>query len=155
MGKFASSFAIEDIQDEIAEASKKLGELKFYETQADQMGGVYCYLAGYDIAGIGSELLPKIYEAYGLSAENKRYPSLDQRIAITKENDASMKLLINVYEAGTYALLMGEYAEARRCLEHCLNEGFKSREVYNNIGVANFLEAIELIGKEQVIYDRL
>lgn len=149
---FASSFAIEDIQDEIAEASKKLGELKFYETQADQMGGIYCYLAGYDIGGIGEELLPKIYEAYGLSEENQRYPSLSQRVEITKKNDADMHLLINVFEAGTYALLIGEYAEARRCLTHCLNEGFKSREVYNNIGVANFLEAVEMIGKDEVIY---
>lgn len=151
-GEFASSFAIADIQDEIAEASKKLGELKFYETQADQMGGIYCYLAGYNIAGIGQKLLPKMYEAYGLPAINKKYPSLDQRIEITEENDKKMKLLINVYEAGTYALLLGEYAEARRCLQHCLNKGFKSREVYNNIGVASFLEAAELIGKDEVIY---
>ena len=151
-GEFASSFAIADIQEEIAEASKKLGELKFYETQADQMGGIYCYLAGYNIAGIGEKLLPKMYEAYGLPAINKKYPSLDQRIEITKENDNKMQLLINVYEAGTYALLLGEYSEARRCLQHCLNKGFKSREVYNNIGVASFLEAAELIGKDEVIY---
>jgi len=151
-GEFASSFAIADIQEEIAEASKKLGELKFYETQADQMGGIYCYLAGYNIAGIGQKLLPKMYEAYGLPAINKKYPSLDQRIEITQENDKNMQVLINVYEAGTYALLLGEYSEARRCLQHCLNKGFKSREVYNNIGVASFLEAAELIGKDEVIY---
>ncbi|MDX2361592.1 MAG: tetratricopeptide repeat protein [Crocinitomicaceae bacterium] len=151
-GEFASSFAIADIQDEIADASKKMGELKFYETQADQMGGIYCYLAGYNIAGIGEILLPKMYEAYGLPAINKKYPTLTQRIEITQQNDAAMKLLVNVYEAGTYALLLGEYAEARRCFQHCLNKGFKSREVYNNIGVASFLEAAELIGKDEVIY---
>lgn len=149
---FSSSFAIADIQDDIVEASQKLGELKFYETQADQMGGIYCYLAGYDIQGIGEILLPKIYEAYQLPHENKKYPSLEQRIELTKQNDQELKKLIHVYEAGTYALLLGEYSEARRCLEHCLNKGFKSREVYNNIGVASFLEAIELIGQEEVIY---
>ena len=150
--EFASSFAISDIQEDIAEASQKLGELKFYETQADQMGGVYCYLAGYNVEGIGSLLLPKIYEAYNLPEENSRYPSLSQRIEISRQNDEQMKKLIQIYEAGTYALIIGEYAEARKCLEHCLNNGFKSREVFNNIGVANFLEAAELLGHKEVVY---
>lgn len=150
--EFASSFAISDIQEDISEASQKLGELKYYETQADQMGGIYCYLAGYNINGIGEMLLPKIYEAYNIPEEIKRYPSLSQRIEISKQNDENMKKLIHVYEAGTYALILGEYAEARRCLEHCLNKGFKSREVFNNIGVANFLEAAELLGHNEVIY---
>lgn len=150
--EFASSFAIADIQEDIAEASQKLGELKFYETQADQMGGVYCYLAGYNIEGIGSLLLPMIYEAYNLPKESSRYPSLDQRIEISKQNDENMKKLIHVYEAGTYALIIGKYSEARKCLEHCLNNGFKSREVYNNIGVANFLEAAQLLGHKEVVY---
>lgn len=150
--EFASSFAIADIQEGIAEASQKLGELKFYETQADQMGGIYCYLAGYNIEGIGSLLLPKIYQAYNIPEENSRYPSLSQRIEISRQNDENIKKLIHVYEAGTYSLILGKYAEARRCLEHCLNNGFKSREVYNNIGVANFLEAAELLGHKEVIY---
>ncbi len=150
--EFASSFAISDIQEEIAEASQKMGELKFYETQADQMGGVYCYLAGYNVEGIGSLLLPKIYAAYNLPEENSRYPSLNQRIEISKQNDEQIKKLIQVYEAGTYALIIGKYEEARKCLEHCLNNGFTSREVFNNIGVANFLEAAALLGHKEVIY---
>lgn len=145
---FASSFAMADIE----EANTKLTELKFYETQADQSGGVYCYLAGYDIGGLTEPLFKKIYKEYGLPEEIPKYPSLTQRIEIANQNDSVIKSVIRVYEAGTYALMIGQYDEAKRCLDFAINKGFKSREVYNNAGVSFLLSAMDKIGKETVRY---
>lgn len=149
---FSSSFALADIEDKLTEASEKLGELKYFETQADHSGGVSCYLAGYDIRGIGDPLLRKVYKEYDLPEASAKYPTLTERIAITRQNDSIVSKLISVFEVANYATIAGEYAEALRCYEFILNKGFKSREIYNNAGVVAFLEAVEKTGKEQVKY---
>lgn len=149
---FASSFALADIEDKLAEANDKLAELKYFETQADHSGGVSCFLAGYDIRSMGEPLLKKIYTDYNLPAEAPKYPSLAQRIILTKQNDSIVGQLITVFETANYAMLIGEYAEAIKCFEFVLNKGFKSREIYNNLGVCALLKAINLIGKETVKY---
>lgn len=149
---FASSFALADIEDKLSEANDKLGELKYFETQADHSGGISCFLAGYDIRGMGEPLLKKIYTDYNLPAEAPKYPSLNQRITLTQQNDSIVGQLISVYETGTYAMMTGEYAEAIKCFEFVLNKGFKSREIYNNLGVCALLKAIALIGKDAVKY---
>ena len=149
---FASSFALGDIEDKMAEASDKLSELKYFETQADHSGGISCFLAGYDIRGLGEPLLKKIYAAYKLPEEPAKYPTLKERIAITQQNDSIVGKLITVFETGNYAMMVNEYPEAIKCFEFVLNKGFKSREVYNNLGVCCLLQAIDLMGNEAVKY---
>ena len=149
---FSSSFALADIEDKLAEANTKLSELKYFETQADHSGGVSCYLAGYDISGLGEPLLKKIYTEYELPSESPKYPSLKDRISLSQQNDSIIGKLIRVFETGNYAMLVGEYGEAIKCFEFVLNKGFKSREMYNNLGACALLKAIGLIGKEKVKY---
>jgi hypothetical protein len=149
---FASSFALADIEDKVAEATTKLSELKYFETQADHSGGISCFLAGYDILGMGEPLLRKIYKDYNLPSETTKYPSLETRILLTKQNDSIVGKLITVYEAGNYAMMAEEYTESIKCFEYILNKGFKSREIYNNLGVCAILRAMNLLGSETVKY---
>jgi len=149
---FASSFALADIEDKLAEANDKLSELKYFETQADHSGGISCYLAGYNIRDLGQSLLTKIYAEYKLPEESPKYPSLKERISLTKQNDSIIDQLIVVFELGNFSMLVGEYGESIKCFEFVLNKGFKSREIYNNLGVCALLKAIDLIGKDAVKY---
>jgi tetratricopeptide (TPR) repeat protein len=149
---FASSFALADIEDKLAEANDKLSELKYFETQADHSGGISCFLAGYDIRGLGEPLLKKVYAEYKLPEETPKYPSLKERILLTQQNDSIVGKLIIVFETGNYAMMIDEYPESIKCFEFVLNKGFKSREVYNNLGVCCLLNAMNLAGKENVKY---
>ena len=53
---FTSSFALGDVHNSINKANVELEQMHFWETQADQMGGIYAYLGGYNILGIAKEL---------------------------------------------------------------------------------------------------
>jgi tetratricopeptide (TPR) repeat protein len=136
----------------VAEATTKLSELKYFETQADHSGGISCFMAGYDIRGMGESLLRKIYKDYNLPSEAAKYPSLETRILLTKQNDSIVGKLITVYEAGNYAIMAAEYAESVKCFEYVLNKGFKSREIYNNLGVCALFRVMDLLGSETVKY---
>lgn len=149
---FASSFALADIEDKLATANDKLGELKYFETQADHSGGISCFLAGYDIRGLGEPLLRKVYAEYKLPEETPKYPSLRERILLTQQNDSIIAQLITVFETGNYAMMVSEYTSAIKCFEFVLNKGFKSREMYNNLGVCYLLQAMNLLGKDAVKY---
>lgn len=60
--KFRSAFSINDLELEIAESNAE--NIKNQETQADALGGLLCYMAGYNTKGIAVKLLPRLSEVY-------------------------------------------------------------------------------------------
>lgn len=125
---------------------KKVGNKMLLETQADQLGGLLAHTAGYKTLEVAPELLTKLYTGYGLPASSptSQYPSLDERRAIAQTSMDRLKELIGVYDLAGYFLATNQFDWARAYYEYILTKGgFQSREIYNNLGVAAALSAME------------
>jgi tetratricopeptide (TPR) repeat protein len=144
--EFSTSFSIANLGKEIKDIDKD--GVKRFETQADERGGIYCYLAGYNVSGISGKLLTDLYKAYELQ-DSPKYPTLQERIIIAQKQDSIVSSYIKVFEAGNYSMLLKEYDVAIQCYEFVSGiKRFPSREIHNNLGVAYFLKGIEEAGDD-------
>jgi tetratricopeptide (TPR) repeat protein len=139
--QFASAYSVSSLGKMIKGIDSE--SIVRFETQADERGGILCYLAGYNTSGISEKLLRDLYAAYGIQ-DGPRYPTLDERVQISKDQDSIVSTYVKVFEAGNYAMLMAEYDVAIECYEFLIGKAFHSREIYNNLGVIYFLKASEM-----------
>ncbi len=137
------------IGDYIYDQSYSVDQRKNDEIQADNFGGFYSKIAGYNSLDYGSEVLSQVYQFYGLKHEIKGYPSLNERTEIVNSNINRTEELAKIFEFGNIALITENYYEAQSCLNHILNSNFNSREIYNNLGVIYLLQAIK--GSNEII----
>lgn len=147
--EFSSAYSVNNLIAELKTIDK--AEIKKFETQADERGGIYCYLAGYNVQGISEDLLRNLYIAYNIT-NSPKYPTLEERIQLAKERDSIVSTYIKVFETANYAMLLNEYEIAIDGYEYVIGKGFHSREVYNNLGVLYFLKAVELSDKDDIKY---
>lgn len=146
---FRTAYSIEGLEKDMKDIDK--ASAKKFEAQADERGGILCYMAGYSTAGLAPELLRALYSSYEIQPSEK-YPSLDERILIAKMQDSLVQNFIKVFETGNYAMAIGEYDLAIDCYQNVLNNEFTSREIINNIGVAYFLKGIGLAEVDDIKY---
>lgn len=147
--EFSSAYSVNNLISEM-NAVDKTG-IKKFETQADERGGIYCYLAGYNVQGMCESLLRKLYIAYGIT-DSPKYPTLEERIQIAIDRDSIVSTYIKVFETANNAMLLSEYEIAIDGYEYIIGKGFHSREIYNNLGVAYFLQAIKLADTGDIKY---
>lgn len=124
---------------------KKLANKMLLETQADQLGGLLAHTAGYSTLNIAPDLLTKLYAGYKLDATSptSQYPSLEERRAIAQNSMERLKEVIGVYDLAGHFLATHQFDWARSYYEYILNKvGFRSREIFNNMGVAAALSAL-------------
>ena len=118
----------------------------FFEESADIQGVFMAYLAGYQTIHILPKLIQQIYTEFNLPANLIGYPSLSERQNTTKKAQIMSTELIRMYEAGNYLLAIGKYDLAISCFEYVEN-WYKGREVYNNLGICFTLLAINFTDK--------
>jgi hypothetical protein len=147
--EFRTAYSIGGLEAEMRDIDK--ASAKKYEAQADERGGILCYMAGFTTKGIGEQLLRELYTAYELK-DSDNYPTLEERIQIAKTQDSLVQNYIKVFETANYALLIEEYKLAIDCYEVILSNDFKSREIFNNMGVAYFLQGVKLADKDDLKY---
>jgi tetratricopeptide (TPR) repeat protein len=122
-------------------------QLLAFEAQADVAGGIYCHLAGFDTLGIAERALASIYQAYGLDAELRGYPSLAERQQIARKSADNLAKQLPLFDAGNLLFLLGNFEEAGRVFDY-VAESFPSREILNNAGVSRSLAAAVLFPGE-------
>jgi len=116
---------------------------KLAETQADLYAGFFGQISGYNTLKYAESTLNHVYSSYNLSHEIKGYPSLDERIEIINSRKIEANNLSLFFDLANVLLLFKEYdASIKLFLEIIIND-FNSREIYNNIGLAYLLKAIE------------
>jgi hypothetical protein len=115
-----------------------------FELEADEFSSFYAHIAGYKTTHIGSKVLDSIYNKFNLPHNLKGYPTLEERKTIAKVTGRKMAVLNKIYDVANIAIVGGKYQMAKRLYEVLLNEGFESRDIYNNIGVALTMQAIQL-----------
>lgn len=112
------------------------------ETEADYLGGFLAYSAGYGLFDKGPELIQDVYEAYGWGPTSDNYPSMPDRQALLLRTKDKLERLIEVFEMANLLTAIGSYAEAYEYYRYVAIR-YQSREVYNNLGVAKVLEALD------------
>ncbi len=121
------------------------------EKDADLEGGFLAYLSGYHTFGIAPQLLDKTYNDFNLPTNPKGYPSLTERKQIATDSEKKLSDLIDLFEMGNLLVALGEYDDAILYYEKVLKQ-FKSREIYNNIGVLYTLSFLKKANKKKVKY---
>lgn len=113
------------------------------ETEADLRGGFYSFLAGYNSLQIAPMLLDSLYTKYQLSSHNTGYPSLEERKNMTAVQIEKLERLKAIFNGASYALMTGFYKGAQEGFSKILEQNFTGTEIYNNLGLAYMLEAVE------------
>ncbi|NKB66427.1 MAG: hypothetical protein GKR89_05160 [Candidatus Latescibacteria bacterium] len=144
-GDFGQGFSDLEIGGNARELKQYMKEMGTIEAQADEFGGFYGYLAGYNTLGVIDVVLDHIYRAYDLPEEIKYYPSLGERTEIARRSADKLRRMVPVFEAAHKLLLIGKYDEAAHLFDYIARQ-FPSREIFNNAGVARVLEALGLFG---------
>lgn len=121
------------------------------EKDADLQGGFLSYLSGYQTFGIAGRLLDKTYDDFGLPKNPPNYPSLEKRKQIAADTEKKLSKLIDHFEMGNFLVALEEYDDAL-LYYHKVLANFKSREIYNNIGVLYTLSFLKKANKKKVKY---
>lgn len=139
---FCSDYAFATRNRELLKSTKESKIEK--ETKADRDGIYYAMIAGYRPLQSFETVLNKIYKSYQLPVNLSGYPSLTERIKMIDYQTEEVKDLEAVYNAGLTLLYLNELPEAADCFNY-LSMYFPSREVYNNLGVTTFLQAVQIM----------
>ncbi|MDX1940280.1 MAG: hypothetical protein SFU99_06995 [Saprospiraceae bacterium] len=122
------------------------------EVQADLWGGLLAFSAGYNVQKILPEFFPKLYNIYGLSESISGYPKLQERIQLAQKSAEKLDILLGFFETANCLVALGMHEDAIAYYQMILREGYRAREVYNNIGVYYTLAALQLFKKGQIPY---
>lgn len=128
---------------------KELRQLKdslysnLFERQADEYAMFYSHLGGYKTTHLTDKLLDKIYLHFKLPSKLNGYPDLQERKLIASTSALKMKLLLERFEFANLCLVSKKYDIAINMYKAITNEGFKSSEVYNNLGICLMLKVIQ------------
>ncbi len=147
-GDFGKGFSDLEIGNNARELKRYMKEMGTIEAQADEFGGFYGYVAGYNTLGVIHLVLEKIYREYDLPEDLKYYPSLSERREIAQRSADKLARIIPVFEAGHKLLLIKKYEQAAHLFDF-ISKRFPSREIFNNAGVARALNAIHLFEHHQ------
>ena len=119
------------------------GDFISIEKEADLIGSMYSYMAGYDTRKIRESFFDDIYEKiarrkdsiqkFDKSLINSGYYSLEERKILSNWVVDSLNKLIAIFDAGKMLHITGNYEDAIKCLEH-ISYYFPSKDIFNNIG---------------------
>jgi tetratricopeptide (TPR) repeat protein len=141
--RVGSGYASEELKKELKNFNDSLN-FNIIERQADEFASFYCHVAGYETGHIGANVLDSIYKRFNLSdAKLKRYPNLSERKEIVRSSEDKMKVLKLLYDDGNLALVSGNYIAAQKFFATIIDYNYKSREMWNNLGVAYLMDAID------------
>lgn len=113
------------------------------ESQADEHAIFYAHIGGYKVTHISEEVLKRIYSHFKLNPKLRGYPSLDDRIKIARLSVVKMSAILERFELANLSFIAGEYEVSAKIYAAIINSGFKSVEIYNNLGLCYLIQVIK------------
>lgn len=113
------------------------------ESQADEKAIFYAHIGGYKVTHIAQEVLTRIYTHFKLNHKLRGYPPLEERLKIARHSVLKMNALLERFEIANLSFVAGKYQISEKIYTSILNEGFKSAEIYNNLGTSLLMQVIE------------
>lgn len=151
---FGSAYADTDAGQNIKKNTKSYQRILEREAQADDYGGFYCFIAGFNSYKIAPDVLNSIYTYYNLNQNLKGYPSLEERQGIAERALDNLRQILPLFNLANNLLAIKKYALAGRLYEK-IAQKYRGREIYNNLGVAYTLAALATYmedDEENVVY---
>jgi hypothetical protein len=144
-----TGFASKEMNREYKKTKESL-EDKLGEMEADQWAFFYAYIAGFKTNQIVPQLLDSIYKYYKLNDNIlSTYPKLIERKKYANFASVKMASMCESFDFANMALLHKDFKISIGIYENIINEGFKSREIYSNLGTATLLYALSLKSNPQ------
>ena len=122
------------------------------EVHADLSGALLAYTAGFEVREIAPEFFSRIYQAFDRHESLAGYQSLSDRVLLANQMGEKVQSLLDYYETANYLVALGMYEDAEVYYQTILHEGYRSRELYNNLGVYKVMEALQLFRKSEFPY---
>jgi tetratricopeptide (TPR) repeat protein len=122
------------------------------EVQADLWGGLLAYSAGYDVRNVAPEFFPALYRSFQRGDSLAGYQSLSERVALARQTGDKVRHLIHLFETANYLVAIGLYEDALAYYQVILDEGYRGREMFNNIGVYHVQAALSFFRKSEMPY---
>lgn len=116
-----------------------------FETQADQKGAFYAFIAGYSPALVADSLIRRLYKAYGWNDRMSGYPDRPVREELLRKGLVRYQEMTMAMRLADHRLALGQYHEAGKLYELLMSEGFRNPMLYTNAGACHLLQAIQLI----------
>ena len=116
----------------------------YYELEADYAGGFLAYSAGYSTFGLMPKLLDAVYDWYGTGDSMEGYLTKSERKKLAKKAEVYSQQLVQLFQMSNYLALLSKYKEAAYYMTYIL-QTYKSRELYNNVGVNLLLEVMQMV----------
>ncbi|MBK9643250.1 MAG: hypothetical protein IPO72_18700 [Saprospiraceae bacterium] len=113
------------------------------EIEADYLGGFLAYSAGFGLFDKGGEIIKSVYKDYKMKDDIDGYPSLQDRVELSKRSASKLESLIDAFEMANMLNATGKFEEAKYYYKYILMH-YQSREIYNNVGAANLYEMAQL-----------
>jgi tetratricopeptide (TPR) repeat protein len=139
---FSSRFAGLAVASNIADQRGSAEQRVLAEAQADELGGMIGYVAGFDTFGVAPAALAAAYREYSVPVNSPGYPSLPDRQAMAARAASNVGRLLPAFDAANILAALGYYLPAAQCYDFIANT-FPSREILSNAGVAYALAAVE------------
>jgi hypothetical protein len=140
--KIGGGYANKNLRNELEQITDSLYS-KIFERQADEWAIFYSHLGGYKTTHLADKILDKVYTHFKLKNKLSGYPDLKDRKIIAAASALKMKLLLERFELANLCIMSKNYDVSINMLQAILNEGFKSSEIYNNLGICLILKVIQ------------
>ncbi len=148
-GDFGNALADLDVGRTVGRIGARPEEVVRMESQADDFGGFFGYLAGYNTLGVASHVLSTLYEQYSISPNIIGYPSLPDRIAIAQRSESRLHAMLPSFNAGSLLLALQQFESAALIFDQIAKD-FPSREILNDAGVARALAALSMFPRDSL-----
>jgi hypothetical protein len=113
------------------------------ESQADEQAIFCAHIGGYKVTHLADEVLKRIYAHFKLNPKLRGYPTLENRLKIARLSVVKLKALLERFEMANLSFVSGKYEISESIYRAIINEGFKSAEIYNNLGLCYLIQVIE------------
>jgi hypothetical protein len=140
--RVGSGYADKELRNKLKEV-KDSAYTCIFERQADEQAMFYAHIGGYKVTHLADEVLSRIYNHFKLKPNLKGYPSLEDRKEIARISALKMTALMDRFEIANLALVSGKYELSSKIYSAIIMEGFKSAELYNNLGISQMLTVIK------------
>ncbi len=122
------------------------------ESEADIFSGFYTMMAGYNGMEVAEKALTKLYQEYSIPDTVAGYPTLQQRVEISKSARQKANDLYLVFNTGLYCLATQKYGVAADLYTYIYNQDYTGTEILNNLAIAEILMGYNLLVEEPNFY---
>lgn len=131
-----------EVSRNIRSAQSASNSYHLLETQADQKGAFYAFIAGFAPELVADSLVNRLYTAYGWKSQTTGYPDRPVREELLRKGLSRYQDLAMVMRLADHRLILGQYAEAASLYAFLMGEGFRNPMLYNNAGACHLQQAI-------------